>query len=118
MSSNSISIFRYLAVAAGLTLLAACATAAAPPPPPPVVAQRQIATPLRPVPPGGASRSLAIPAKGADGVRRTVNAGIAPLEAVWNFRSGWNVAALNCLEPDYQPILLAYKQFLQSTASG
>lgn len=45
-------------------------------------------------------------------MRRTVNAGIGPLETVWNFRSGWNVAALNCLEPEYQPILAAYKQFL------
>jgi len=103
---------RSIVAAMGLAFLAACAAPPPPPPPPPPPAPAPVATPLRPVPPGGASRRLAIPAKGLDGVRRTVNAGIGPLETIWNFRSGWNVAALNCLEPEYEPILQAYKQFL------
>ncbi len=114
MNSKTNLTVRTILAALGFALLAACAASPPPPPPPPPPAPKPIATPLRPVPPGGASRRLAIPAKGPDGVRRTINAGIGPLETVWNFRSGWNVAALNCLEPEYQPILTAYKQFLGS----
>lgn len=112
MNSKMNLTVRSIVAALGLALLAACASAPPPPPPPPPPAPKPIATPLRPVPPGGASRRLAIPAKGPDGVRRTINVGLGPLEKVWNFRSAWNVAALNCLEPEYQPILAAYKQFL------
>lgn len=55
---------------------------------------------------------MAIPQIGADGVRQTINANLSPLEAVWNFRSGWNVAALNCLEAKHSPILDGYRSFL------
>jgi len=112
MSSNMPLSVRKVAVVAGLSALAACATPAPPPPPPPPPPVKPIAIPSRPLPPGGAARSLVIPAKDASGVRLTVNAHISPLEAVWNFRSGWNVAALNCLEPKYRPILAGYTQFL------
>ena len=30
-------------------------------------------------------------------------------EAVWNFRSGWNVAALNCTRPQHAPMLEGYQ---------
>ena len=59
---------------------------------------------------------MLLPAIGPDGIRNTVNARLNPLEAVWNFRSAWNVAALNCLGPHYQPILDGYKAML--TAHG
>ncbi len=58
------------------------------------------------------SIDMLVPAVGPDGVRNTVNARLNPLEAVWNFRSGWNVAALNCLDARYQPILDGYKTLL------
>jgi hypothetical protein len=54
-----------------------------------------------------------IPLAGADGVRQTINAGLNPEETLWHFRSGWNVAALNCLDAEHQPILDGYGAFLR-----
>ena len=100
------------AAAAAATLLAACATPPPPPPPPPVVE----AIPYRPIPPGGASYAMDIPILGADGVRQTVNTGLNNDETLWHFRSGWNVAALNCLDAEHQPILDGYGAFLRKYA--
>ena len=61
--------------------------------------------PPRPIPPNGAAYVMSIPRLGADGVRQTVNSGLSADERAWNFRAAWNVAALNCLAPEYQPIL-------------
>jgi hypothetical protein len=69
--------------------------------------------PYRPIPPGGATYVMDIPPLGADGVRQTVNTGLNPDEALWHFRSGWNVAALNCLDAEHQPILDGYGAFLR-----
>jgi hypothetical protein len=115
---------RKLAVGAGLALLASCGPPPPPPAPPPLPPPapepepepEPIVIPSRPRAPGGATTTMAIPQVGADGIRMTVNAHLNPLEAVWNFRSGWNVAALNCLEPRYQPILDGYKAFLNNHA--
>lgn len=102
----------------GLALLAACGptkpVASAPPPPPlvVVVTPEPEPIPLRPVPPRSAAENMLVPAIGADGVRVTVNAHLDPMEAVWNLRSGWNVAALNCLDVRYQPVLDGYKALL------
>ncbi|HZF46850.1 MAG TPA: hypothetical protein VEZ26_10965, partial [Sphingomonadaceae bacterium] len=106
-----------LTAATGLALLAACAAPPppAPPPPPPVavvIVPEPEPIPMRPIPPGGAAVDMPIPVLGVDGVRQTVNAHLDPLETVWNFRSAWNVAALNCLDPRYQPILDGYKALL------
>lgn len=79
-----------------------------PPPPPPVVE----AIPYRPVPPPQAAYRMDIPPKDATGTRQTINTGLAADEAVWHFRSGWNVAALNCLRDVHTPILDAYGQML------
>lgn len=49
---------------------------------------------------------------GADGVRLTINAHLSAAGTTWNLRSGLNVAALNCLEPQHAPILTAYKALL------
>lgn len=97
------------AVAAGLAALAGCATP--PPPPPPPVVQ---APPPRPRPPGGASPTMLIPIVGADGIRQTVNAHISPAQRIWNMRSGFNVAALNCLDPKYAQILQGYSYYLSN----
>ncbi|MBI1403489.1 MAG: hypothetical protein GC147_09760 [Porphyrobacter sp.] len=53
-----------------------------------------------------------IPPRGADGRRITVNSGLGDDELVWHLRSAWNVAALNCLAPEYEPILQGYRAFL------
>ena len=101
-------------VALATATLAACATPAPPPPPPPppppVVVER---TPYRPLPPGGAAYVMVIPGKNAMGQRETINLGISDDEKVWHFRSGWNVAALNCTAAQYDPILTAYSAFIK-----
>lgn len=102
-------------------LLAACATPApsvpppAPPPPPAAVVE---AVPYRPLPPGGAHYVMNLPARGPDGRRVTVNSGLSNDQLVWNLRSAWNVAALNCLAPEYQPILDGYRAFLSKNVRG
>lgn len=116
MSVKTGSLLRSMAVIAGLALLAACKTAAPEPriiataPPPPLEPE---VIPYRPVPPGGAAPTMAIPQYGPDGVRQTVISHMSPLEAVWNFRSAWNVAALNCREDRYQQVLDGYGMLLQ-----
>ena len=107
------------AIAIGSALLAACATTPPPtppppppPPPPPVVE----AVPYRPLPPGGAHYVMDIPARGPDGRRMTVNSNLNDDQLVWNLRSAWNVAALNCVTPEYAPILESYRAFLTGNA--
>lgn len=100
------------AVALGAALVAACATPAPPPPPPPPPVAVVEAVPYRPLPPGGAHYVMDMPAIGADGRRITVNSNLSDDQLVWNLRSAWNVAALNCLAPEYEPILDGYRAFL------
>ncbi len=101
------------ALAVGSALMAACATPAPPPPPPPPPpVQVAEAVPYRPLPPGGAQYVMAMPAVGADGRRITINSNLNDDQLVWNLRSAWNVAALNCLAPEYEPILDGYRAFL------
>jgi hypothetical protein len=96
-------------VAVTLAALAGCAKPPPPPPPPPPPV---VVIPPMPSPPMGAPAQMTIPPVAADGSRHTVNYGISTSQAVWNFRSGYNVAALNCIEPEYAPILEGYKRFL------
>ena len=104
---------RNVAIAGVVVLAAACAPKVAPPPPPPPPPQVE-RIPARPIPPGGASYSMAIPPMGIDGQRLTVNRGLSEDEKVWHFRSAWNVAALNCTAPQYQPITDAYGNFINN----
>ncbi|BBC74108.1 conserved hypothetical protein [Altererythrobacter sp. B11] len=105
------------AALSGLALLAACATPPPPPPPPPAPPPPvQEAIPYRPIPPQGASYVMPIPPMGPDGLRRTINTGLTQDEALWHFRSGWNVAALNCNDAQYAPITTAYGEFLKKNA--
>lgn len=99
-----------------LSALAACAPkpAPAPPPPPPPPPPPVAVIPPRPLPPFGASPNLTIPPVGPDGVRHTVNSGLSTAQTVWNLRSAYNVAALNCLKPEYSAILPGYKAFLKT----
>ncbi len=94
---------------AGLAALSGCGpqTPVVVAPPPPVVV-----IPPKPTPPNGAQAEMTIPPVAADGERHTVNYGISTPQAVWNLRSAYNVAALNCTDPKYAPILAGYKRFL------
>ncbi|MGY8973937.1 MAG: hypothetical protein ACKVGV_09895 [Sphingomonadales bacterium] len=114
MSRGSNITIRMAAVAAGFAVLGACAAPPPPPPPPPPPAVE--AVPYRPLPPGQASYAMAIPPVNSLGLRETVNLGISDDEKVWHFRSAWNVAALNCLDPQYQPILDAYSSYIKDHA--
>ncbi len=57
-----------------------------------------------------------IPGLGVDGKRVTVNRGLSDDETVWHFRSGWNVAALNCTAPQYAPIADGYRAYITDHA--
>jgi hypothetical protein len=104
------------ALAAGTALVAACTTPASAPPPPAPRPQAQAAevVPYRPLPPAGASYVMKIPPRGPDGKRITVNSNLTDDRLVWHLRSAWNVAALNCLAPEYDPILQGYRAFLSN----
>lgn len=102
---------RILCIAAGLAAVAACAPKPPPPPPPPPPPVE--AVPYRPIPPQGAAYVMDVPQVGADGERITVLSNISADERIWYFRSAWNVAALNCLGPAYQPILDGYSTFIK-----
>jgi hypothetical protein len=73
-------------------------------------------TPYRPLPPNGAAYVMDIPPVGADGVRRTLNMGLDEDETIWHVRSGWNVAALDCIGGQYRPVLTGYAAFLKTYA--
>lgn len=96
------------AIVLTVAALSGCTPPPAPPPAPPPV----VVIPPMPVPPMGAQADMTIPPLDASGSRHTVNSGISTSQAVWNLRSAYNVAALNCLEPEYEPILAGYKRFL------
>lgn len=102
-----------LAAIAGLS---GCGPKSTPPPPVVVAPPPQVYIPPRPRPPLGAPASLTIPVANAFGVRQTVNAGISDAQRIWNVRSAYNVAALNCLKPEQAEILNGYKHYLKAHA--
>lgn len=106
--------FMAVGVTVGILALSGCATPPPPPPPPPP----RLVIPPRPWPPLGAAPNLMTPKVGFDGVRRTVNTGLTPAQTTWNLRSAFNVAALNCLQPQHAGILEGYKKFLTNHAKA
>jgi hypothetical protein len=72
----------------------------------------------RPTPPGGATANVIVPVIGADGVRHTIVVDTVAAQRVWNFRSAWNVAALNCTAPEYADITTEYRTFLKKHAKA
>jgi hypothetical protein len=56
---------------------------------------------------------MQIPRRDARGTRVTINTGLDEQETIWHFRSGWNVAALNCPGQQYETITNAYGAMLQ-----
>lgn len=113
----SVSPIRVLGMAAlsAAAILAACAPKPPPPPPPPPP-PKVVAIPPRPVAPAGAAENLKVPPLDAFGQRLTVNYRLSPAQATWNLRSAFNVAALNCLDPKYEPIVVSYRSFLKNHA--
>jgi hypothetical protein len=109
-------IARFLPAAVLAAALASCAAPAPPPPPPPPPPKPKpyIPPPPKPVPPSGASDNLTIPPLDAGGLRQSVNRNISPTQMLWNLRSAFNVAALNCSDPKHAEILPRYKVFLKS----
>lgn len=66
----------------------------------------------------GAAYVMDVPQMGPDGRRITVLANPSEDERLWYFRSAWNVAALNCTGPTFQPILDGYGAFLKTNAKA
>lgn len=121
MNSNLPNWLRSALFVTVVGALAACATPAppSPPPPPPPPPPPQVAAeivPYRPIPPGGASYVMDLPTLGPDGRRMTVNSNLDEDGTLWHFRSAWNVAALNCLDPEHEAILGGYGAFLRQNA--
>lgn len=106
---------RAAAAILGISLLGACAIKAPPPPPPPPPPPVEV-IPIRPLPPSGATYTMAIPPLAGDGKHLTVLRGLNDDQRLWYFRSAWNVAALNCVGSEYQPILDGYGAFLKANA--
>jgi len=105
-----------LAIAAGMTtVISACggakpAPVAVAPPPPPVV----VAPPRMPSPPSNAMLAMTVPALRADGLRDTPMRDIDDNEKLWYFRAAFNVAALNCQNPQHFRIADDYNLFLKT----
>lgn len=111
------------AAALALLLMASAADAkkkkpVLPPPPPPAPAQKWIFVPWKPSPPNNASPNFVTPPLAADGLRVSVNRNISPAQTTWNLRSGYNVAALNCLDPKHAQIVVNYRAFLRTHAKA
>lgn len=106
---------------ASLAVLASCATPPPPPPPtppPPVIVIPAPAPMARPVAPGQAADNLIIPLTDLSGRRMTPNVDLTPEQALWQFRIGLNVAALNCRGPDEAILVANYSRFLTSNRAA
>jgi len=115
--------FRQLTIGgmAAMALLAAAADAkpkkpVTPPPPPPPPPPAMIYVAWKPIPPEWAAPNLTYRPLGPDGVRLSPNRNISPAQALWNLRSGYNVAALNCRDPKHAEIVVNYRAFLKAHA--
>ncbi len=116
-SKGSRNWARAAAAMAGVVALAVLGSSGAeakrrpapPPPPPPVV----VVIPYRPFPPNNASPNYQPPLLGADGLYPSVNRKITPAQTLWNLRSGYNVAALNCDRTDFPTMIDSYRSFLR-----
>lgn len=103
------------ATLASLLVLASCATPPPPPPPappPPVIVVPAPAPMPQPYPPNQAAPNLIIPITDVNGRRLTPNIDLSPEQALWQFRIGLNVAALNCRGPNDQFLIDNYSRFL------
>ena len=106
-------------VVAGAAAVASCGPKSTPPPPPtPPAPPPVVYIPPRPLPPLGAAAGLIVPVQAPDGTRKTINTGISSAQTIWNLRSAYNVAALNCQKAEHAEILTGYKKFLVTHKKG
>ncbi len=96
--------------------LASCAPKPPPAPPPPPPPPPVVVIPDKPVPPDGSAPNLIIPQVDSDGTRESVNRKVSINQVIWNLRSAYTVAALDCREPRHVGILARYRQFLDRNA--
>lgn len=110
--------FRVAVAVGAIAALSACAAKEVayvpPPPPPPLI----VLIPPRPMPPRGASANMTVPPLDIAGLYRSVNRNISPTQTLWNLRSAYNVAALNCREPQHATIVDSYREFLKVHAKA
>ena len=113
---------RRFLVLASMLALAACAAPkppAPPPPPPPAPPPAKVVViPPRPQPPLGVAGRVPLPEKGPDGVRHTILVDSANAQLVWNLRSAYNVAALDCTGPRFAELPDRYRAFLKTHAKA
>jgi hypothetical protein len=64
----------------------------------------------------GAAPNLVTPPRDSLGKRLTVNSALTGAQAVWNLRSAYNVAALNCSQPGHSSLVSSYGDFLKNNA--
>lgn len=109
----AVNFKRSLVAITAVSLFAVVAACAPKPAPAPVAPPKPQVEP-RPYPPMGAAPNLPIPLKGADGTRITINSNLSPEQAAWTLRSALNVAALNCMAPQYGTMIEDYRYFLNT----
>lgn len=100
------------AIIISISAVSACTPPPAPIPPPPPVVVLPPPLPSKPLPPGGAALTTAVPPIGVDGIRTTPNRGLSPDEQIWHFRAALNVAALSCQGIVWGEITQNYNRFL------
>lgn len=105
---------RFLGAGGLLATMAALSACTQKPPPPPPPPPPVVVIPPQPFPPLGAPANIVTPPVDAYGVRRTINTGISQAQTTWNFRSAYNVAALNCTRPEHAAILENYRAYLKT----
>ena len=107
-----------LGITLGISGAAMAAKPAPRPAPAPAAPRETIYVPSRPMPPLWSGDNVTIPAMGPDGVRMTVSRNITIAQRTWNFRSAYNVAALNCRDAKYDEVLIGYRAFIRTHARG
>ena len=99
-------------------MLAACAHKLPPPPPPPPLPPPPVEViPPVPTPPDGAAPNMITPPVDAQGQRESVNRKVSVNQIVWNLRSAYTVAALDCQDATQSAAILPlYRAFLTRNA--
>ncbi len=107
-----------IGIAASLLVAVAALSACGPKDPPRPAPPPVVIVPPQPYPPLGAPSNIATPPVDALGQRQTINTGLSKAQATWNFRSAYNVAALNCTRPEHAAILENYRAYLKANVKA
>lgn len=109
------NLSRKIIVAGLLASVAACAPKPPPPAPrPPAPPPVAIVIPPRPIPPGNASTTQMLPARGLDGRFVTANSNIVGDRAFWQLKIGLNVAAIGCRGLEETTLVSAYNNIIKT----